>query len=195
MSKLRPTLWRTCRVPASKTRLQLLWALFKNDGLCVADLACLTGISEQNASNQLRALNARGLITPRRIGLQVFYHPEPNTEVEHAQTLLLALRDCCEKNMPFATIIRQATAFTHARRILIIKALTDGPASFGDLYEKTGIPSPSLAHHLKKLEARRFVRRGCGKYHQNTPGNSFGRMLCDYCERTWKDGKFMENPL
>lgn len=177
MSKLRPTLWRTCRVLASETRLRLLWALFQNEGLCVADLACLTGISEQNASNQLRALNARGLITPRRLGLRVLYCPEPNTEVEHAQTLLNALRDCCEKKMPHPVIIRQATAFTHARRILIIKALTNGSLSFADLHEQTGIPSPSLAHHLQKLEARRFVRRGNGTYYQNTPGNSFGRIL------------------
>lgn len=177
MSKLRPTLWRTCRVLASETRLRLLWALFENEGLCVADLACLTGISEQNASNQLRALNARGLITPRRLGLRVFYCPEPNTEVECAQTLLNSLRDCCEKKMPLTTIIRQATAFTHERRILIIKTLNSGPASFAGLLTQTGIPAPSLAHHLKKLEARRFVRRGSGKYYQNTPGNSFGRML------------------
>ena len=177
MSKLRPTLWRTCRVLASETRLQLLWLLFKNEGLCVAELAARTGISEQNASTQLRALNARGLITPRRKGLRVFYYPEPNTEVEHAQTLLEALRDCCESNMRFLAIIRQATAFTHARRILIMRALQEGPVSAGDLIEKTGIPSPSLTHHLKKLEARGFVRRGYGTYYQNTPGNSFGRVL------------------
>lgn len=177
MSKLRPTLWRTCRVLASETRLRLLWALFKNEGLCITDLACLTGMSEQNASNQLRALNARGLITPRRIGLRVLYCPEPNTGVEHTQTLLNALRDCCEQNMPFTAIIRQATAFTHERRILIIKALADGPASFADLHEQTNIPSPSLSHHLRKLEARHFVRRKCGKYYQHTPGNSFGRIL------------------
>lgn len=177
MSKLRPTLWRTCRVLASETRLRLLWALFENERLCVADLARQTGISEQNASNQLRALNARGLITPRRVGSLVFYCPEPNTEVEHARTLLDALRDCCEKKMPFTTIIRQATAFTHARRILIMKALAAGPASFGDLQKQTGIPGASLTHHLKKLEARSFVRRGCGTYYQKTPGNPFGRIL------------------
>ena len=177
MSKLRPTLWRTCRVLASETRLRLLWLLFKNEGLCVADLAALTGISEQNASNQLRALNARGLITPRRQNLRVFYHPEPNTEVEHAQTLLDALRAWCESNMRFPAIIRQATAFTHERRILIMRALQEGPASLGDLHERTGIPLPSLTHHLKKLEARGFVRRGYGTYYQNTPGNPFGRVL------------------
>jgi len=177
MNKLRPTLWRTCRVLASETRLRLLWSLFENKDLCVAELARRAGVSEQNASNQLRALNARGLITPRRVGLRVFYRPEPNTEVEHAQTLLDALHDCCEKKMPVTTVIRQATAFTHARRILIMRVLTGGPASFADLHEQTGIPAPSLAHHLKKLEARRFVRRGCGTYYQNTPGNSFGRIL------------------
>lgn len=60
MSKLRPTLWRTCRVLASETRLRLLWTLFENEGLCVADLAHRIGISEQNASNQLRSLYISG---------------------------------------------------------------------------------------------------------------------------------------
>ncbi len=177
MSKLRPTLWRTCRVLASTTRLRLLWALFQNDNLRVSALAPLAGISEQNASNQLRALNARGLITPYRKGLMVFYRPEPNLEVEHAQTLLDALRECCEKNMPLPSVIRQATAFTHMRRIAIVRALAEGPASAGALHEKTGIPAGCLAHHLRKLEARGFVRRGYGVYYQNSPGNPFGRVL------------------
>ncbi len=177
MSKLRPTLWRTCRVLANTTRLRLLWILFQTEGLCVADLAGLTGISEPNASNQLRALNARGLIAPRRKSLRVFYRPEANTEVEHAPTLLNALRDCCENRMPLSAVIRQATAFTHARRIAIARALAEGPASFGALHEKTGIPPSCLPHHLRKLEARGFIRRGYGVYHQNSPGNPFGRVL------------------
>ena len=160
-----------------ETRLRLLWLLFKNEGLCIAELAVLTGISEQNASNQLRALNARGRITPHRKNLRVFYRPEPNTEVEHAQTRLDSLRACCEINMSFPSIIRQATAFTHEHRIHIVRALQEGPTSFSDLHKRTGIPSPSLAYPLKKMEARGFVRRGYETYYQNTPGNPFGSVL------------------
>jgi DNA-binding transcriptional ArsR family regulator len=164
-------------VIACKTRLNLLWLLFENEGLCVLDLAQRAGISEKTASSQLRALNARGLITPYRQGLKVFYHPEVNTEVEHAETLLNGLRDCCIHQMPFDTVMRQATAFTHARRIQLVQALKGTPSTFGDLQKKSGIPVPSLSHHLAKLEARGFIKRIYGTYRLNTPGNSFGRVL------------------
>ncbi|MFA7257038.1 MAG: ArsR family transcriptional regulator [Kiritimatiellales bacterium] len=174
---LRPTLWRTCRVIASETRLRLLWLLFQNDGLCVADLAHRSGISEQNACNQLRALSARGLITPHRKKLNVFYRPDPNPEVADAETLLVALHGCCAAKMPFPTVIRQATAFTHARRIEIACALNGRPASFGALLEQTGISAAALSLHLSKLKDRGFVKLSGGKYRLRTPSNSFGRVL------------------
>lgn len=177
MSKLRPTLWRTCRIMASETRLRLLWLLFLEEPLCVADLAKRAGLSEPNASNQLRALSARGLIVSRRKKLKVFYRPEPNTEVEYAGPLLDALRTCCDSGMTFKAVIRQATAFTHARRIVVVYALKGSSASFGELQEKTGISPAALSHHLMKLQARDFVKRINGKYRLHTPGNPFGRVL------------------
>jgi len=69
--KLNPTLWRTCRAVASGTRLQLLWFIFEHGELCVQDLADLSGMSPSNASNQLRVLNARGLISPCREKMKV----------------------------------------------------------------------------------------------------------------------------
>lgn len=177
MSRLRPTLWRTCRVIACETRLRLLWLVFEHGGLCVCELAQAAGISDQNASNQLRAINARGLITPRRNRLRVIYYPEPNLEVEHADALLAGLRHCCETGMPFKTVIRQATAFTHARRIQIVRILATEPCTFGVILERTGMPTASLAHHLSKLETRGFIKRFCGVYRLRTPGNPFGRVL------------------
>ena len=61
--ELRPALWRTCRVIANETRLQLLWHIFAKGELCVSQLVQRTGATQPNASNQLRALSARGLIT------------------------------------------------------------------------------------------------------------------------------------
>ncbi len=177
MSKLRPTLWRTCRVIAGKTRLQLLWLLFQNDDLCVADLAERVDISDQNASTQLRALSARGLITPHRKNLKIFYHPEVNTDVAHAEVLLDALRTCCESKMPTETVVRQATAFTHIRRIVIVQALDKSRQTFGKLHETTNISSAALSVHLSKLEARGFIKNVYGEYRLNTPGNFFGRVL------------------
>lgn len=177
MDNLRPTLWRTCRVIACETRLRLLWFLFEQNNLCISDLAEITGISDQNASNQLRALGARGLIAPHRKSLKVFYRPEPNPAAGDAESLLNALRACHDANMTFKTIIRQATAFTHVRRIVIACALRGSPASFGELQEKTGISPAALSHHLTKLQARDFVKRVDGVYRLHAPGNPFGREL------------------
>ncbi len=175
--KLRPTLWRTCRVIACETRLRLLWCLFEKEGLCVSDLAAEVGISDQNASTQLRAINARGLISVQRVKLEVFYHPEANPEVEHAEALLNALRQAHEDQMSFKSVIRQATAFTHARRIQIIRSLAEKRGSIADLEECLKIPRPSLGHHLLKLEARNFVKSIIGVYRPNRPSNSLGRVL------------------
>jgi DNA-binding transcriptional ArsR family regulator len=66
MKALRPALWRTCRGIACESRLRLLWALFAQNELCVCAAAKQTGMGEAQASVQLRALNARGLISSRR---------------------------------------------------------------------------------------------------------------------------------
>ena len=177
MSQLRPTLWRTCRVIASQTRLQLLWLLFQHDDLCVSALAKKVGLSDPNASIQLRALSARGLIPPQRKGLQIFYHPEVNINVEHAETLLAALRECQERNMGFDTVIRQATAFTHAWRIKIVRSLDESRQTYSQLQESTEIPAPSLSYHLAKLTTRRFVKTQGGIYRPHDPNNFLGRTL------------------
>lgn len=177
MGTLRPTLWRTCRVIAGKTRLQLLWLLFQNENQCVAVLADAVGISPQNASTQLRALSARGLISPHRKNLKVFYRPEVNEDVAHAGTLLTALRKCAEEGMSHEVVIHQATALTHLRRIIILRALDERKRSFDELQKETGISSSALSYHLAKLETRGFVKDVYGTYRLNHPGNSFGRVL------------------
>jgi len=175
--ELRPTLWRTCRVLASETRLQLLWLLFDEGGLCVGELAGRTGMSCPNASNQLRALSARGLIAPRREKMKVLYRVEANRGVYFAPGLLEALRICREQSMPFKTIIRQSTGFTHCRRIEIIRALVGKRIPFEGLRDATGISPSALSRHLEKLETRRFVGKTGGEYRIGRPGNPLGREL------------------
>ena len=158
MSKLRPTLWRTCRVLASETRLEMLRLLFEQGELCVSEIADLTGISPHNTSTQLRALNARGLITPRREGQKVIYRAEANENLDAAPALLEAVRDAFAKKTSAKTIFHSCTAFTHERRIEIVHILTtQGPQTFGDLMKKTGMSSSALWNHLDKLSDRGFV--------------------------------------
>ncbi len=164
MSRLRPTLWRTCRVLACETRLRMLQILFEEGEVCVADMAARTGISANNASTQLRALNARGLITPRRAARRVLYRAEANQELEAAPLLLAALRDAFAQKMTIPKIFHLCTAFTYRTRIELARVLSKGPRSFAELQEEMNLPDFSVRTNLKKLMDRKFVKREGRRY-------------------------------
>lgn len=175
--QLRPTLWRTCRIIASETRLQLLWCLFEEGELCVKDLVQRTDDSRTNTSNQLRGLSARGLITPRREKMKVIYRPEANDSIYFAPDLLNALKRCFDQHMSFQKIILQATAFTHERRIETVHALNGTILSFRELQTVTQMSPASLSRHLDKLEYRKMVQHTEGTYKLGAPANLLGRAL------------------
>jgi DNA-binding transcriptional ArsR family regulator len=177
MNELRPTLWRTCRVIANETRLQLLWAIFEKEGLGVADLAAICGVNGDYASSQLRALSSRGLITPTRKKLKVIYRAEANPAAVYAEELLNALRTGHAEKMSLKTVFHQATGFTHERRIYVVRALAAGPADFESLQQRTGIAVPALWRHLKKLTARGYVKEKNRFYRLGNPRNSLGKAL------------------
>lgn len=175
--KLPPALWQSCRVIACETRLRLLWFIFEEGELSVNPARLLAGISQPGASAQLKALGERGLIIPRREDMRVIYRAEANSAVKFAPELLDALRKCFESPMSFKAIIRQATAFTHERRIEIVRALNGEPLPFAKLMDATGMSSTALSRHLDKLERRGFVKRTEGVYRLGRPRNSLGRTL------------------
>jgi DNA-binding transcriptional ArsR family regulator len=179
MHSSNPTLWRTCRVVACETRLQLLWHIFQHEKLFVTELARLSGISTPTATIHLRALNARGLIIPHREKMKVFYRAEANSAVAFAPELLAALRNCCENDIPFKTVIRRATAFTHERRIELIRSLTQSEQTFDELLKTTGMSASSLSRHSGKLKARGLIRRNRGKYRLEKPGDELGHVLLE----------------
>ena len=72
---LTPSLWRTCRVIANHTRLRLFAALDRQQPQCVSELAGQLDLTLPVASQALRSMEARGLLTVRRIRRRVEYHP------------------------------------------------------------------------------------------------------------------------
>lgn len=169
--------WKTCRTIANKTRLTLLWHLFEQDELCVNELQSLAGMTQSNASNQLRLLNTHGLIVYRRKKMNVIYRAEAFGDAEDAAILLRALKRCHTESVPFAAVIRQMTAFTHERRIEIVRALGKGPLAYNELIEATGMSTSSLSRHLRKLEARGFIRYANSQYGLSRPASSLGVAL------------------
>lgn len=177
MTNLPPPLWKTCRIIASETRLQLLWTLFEHGELCVNQLMRETNTSRANTSNQLRLLAEQGLVVSRRKNMNVIYRAEANTAMKFAPPLLAALKNGFNHSMSFKTIIRQATALSHGRRVEIIQTLKGKSLSSDELIHATGMSSTALSRHLIKLEDRNFIMRNRTLYRYWKPGNPLGKVL------------------
>ena len=162
---LKPTLWRTCRVLANRTRLRLLQDLLRQPGQRVTELALCLGLQPSVVSRYLRELNARGLLEARRTGRFVAYHPVPDSSVPQAGPLLAALRrTMARQGNPVDYIFRQVTALTHPRRVVILAVLNRKSSRLWELRRTTGISEPALLRHLAKLKSRGFIRHEASRY-------------------------------
>ena len=177
MNRLRPTLWRTCRVIANEQRMLLLYSLFKNNGQCVFELAQNIGIRPEHASIHLRSLNSRGLILQKREKMRLLCSTQANEEVDSAPLLLNALRTCYKQQTPTHVLTKQATAFTHARRIEIIRCIPSAGITKDQLNEQTNISYSALTRHLNKLESRGFITSGRNIFFRATPPDALSKAL------------------
>jgi predicted ArsR family transcriptional regulator len=156
---LNPTLWRTCRTLANRTRLRLLRHLLLNPGLAVTEIAAELELSPAVASKYLRELNARGLLLATRRALKVFYRVSANQAVPQAVVLIKALSGVLKNDKaPIDLIYRKVTAFTHPRRVAIVACLRRGPVRLVALRRQLGISNSALQRHLHKLAARGFLQ-------------------------------------
>src|SRR3954467_14189227 len=113
-----PTLWRTCRVLANRKRLQILALLIRQPNQTVSAVAERMSLSMPAASQYLRALEARGLLTCRRVGRYVEYRPSTVTSEGAAEEIIEALRLVFRRRpQPIEAIFKLATGFTHPRRV------------------------------------------------------------------------------
>lgn len=175
---LRPTLWRTCRVLANRTRLRVLHELSVRPEQRVSDVAQKLGLSLSLTSQSLRALNARGLLAARRSGRSVWYSTRANPSIpDSARLLQEILKTFAVDRSSKQNIFRYATAFTHPRRILIMKTLYRHPMKLREIAVKTGVPIDSLTRHLRKLIARGFLKQDEHRYVCSVPQHHLARFL------------------
>ncbi len=174
----RPSLWRTCRVLANKPRLEMLRQLILSPNQSVSEVARRLCVTPAAATQYLRALNARGLLAARRQGKCVYYRPSADESVLGAVLLLQALRETfAGKKDPVEAIFRQATAFTHPRRIDIIRALQNESLDGRHLRAATGMSKSALKRHRRKLVSRGFVMFDGRKYCCTTPRHRLAKVL------------------
>lgn len=159
--RLRPTLWRTCRTLANRSRLKLFCFLLSHPGSSVTEIAVELKMHPALASQFLRELNARGLLLATRHAARVFYRVGADRSVPQASALVEALTEAFHHERdPLGVIYRKVTAFTHPRRIAIVGRLRQGPARFAELSRQLGISPSALKRHLHKLASRGFLQAG-----------------------------------
>ncbi len=158
--ELTPTLWRTCRVLAGPTRLELLRRILAAPDLSVSELTAAVGITETRASQELRRLQARGLVQAVRAGRYVRYRPVPDPLVPSAKPLLAAMKAALARDLPEADAqtMRVAKACGHPRRIAIARELLAGPCRASGLRATLGLPWMALGRHLRALQAGGVAR-------------------------------------
>lgn len=162
---LHPTLWRTCRVIANPTRLEVFRCLVQQPGQTVSAIASRLRLPLPIASLYLRAMEARGLLVVQRQGRWVKYSPSPPTARNAVSGLVGALKLVLGHDpTPAATVFKLATAFTHPRRIAIFRALQGGGCTSKQIRARLGISWRALSRHLEKLAARGFIKEQEGRY-------------------------------
>src|SRR5687768_14861362 len=113
---LSPTLWRTCRVLASKPRLRIFLWLAQHPGKSVSAIAARFKVPLPAASQDLRALEARTVLASRRVGRFVEYQLGRESAGSFAGGLVRALRCELEQDPESVKLLAKlATAFTHPR--------------------------------------------------------------------------------
>lgn len=158
---LSPTLWRTARVLAGKTRLGLLRRIVKDPGKSVSDLAEALGLSRSRASQELRRLQSRGIVQASRDGVWLRYRPVPDPLVSSAKPILTAM-EAVFARFPEAEderTVRVATAFSHARRLAIVRELRQGARTAAELQQVPGMSEMAVYRHLGLLQEGDVVRR------------------------------------
>lgn len=145
----------------NERRLACLAAVLKTPGLSVVEAAREVGLPGNQTSINLRTLQARGLLTARRDGRWIRYFPEADPLVQHAAMVLNAVRRECQspKGLKAKRLIATLRAFTHSRRLKILKSLMHlREATCDEIVTQVHISQPAVSRHLVTLLNAGLVR-------------------------------------
>lgn len=181
---LHPTLWRTCRVLANHSRLALFGLLVQQPDQTVSLLSKRLGLPMSLTSENLRGLEARGLLRVHRSGRWVKYRLASVDRGSPGSILVPSLRAVFrQESTPVETVFKLTTAFTHPRRIEIFRRLHAGACTLEQLNAMTLIPVVALRRHLKKLESRGYIVRRRRLFVSTRHPIGFGRELIKLATR------------
>jgi DNA-binding transcriptional ArsR family regulator len=173
-----PTLWRTCRVLANRKRLQTLALLIRQPNQTVSAVAERMSLSVPTASQYLRALEARGLLTCRRAGRRVEYRPSAGMSEGAAEEMVKALRLVFRRRaQPIEAIFKLATGFTHPRRVEVFRALANGADSLPKLPSGDRYAGASALPASREIGGKRLCEERDGRMRGPDPTASIRSCL------------------
>jgi predicted transcriptional regulator len=181
---LHPTLWRTCRILAGKTRLQLLRQVVTGPGQTMSELAGSVKIGKSRASQELRRLQSRGLIQAHQQGGRVLFFPVSDPLVATAKPLLAAMKTAftAVPPVPDEPAIAMATALSYPRRMDLLRELQHGPRRIAELRAVIQIPLISLRRHLRVMQGLDLVRQEHRAWHFTPNRHPLTRCLSQLIE-------------
>jgi predicted transcriptional regulator len=146
---------------AGQKRIQLLRRLYKDAGQSVTQLGEAVGIKRSDASQELRRIQSRGLLSSKRQGVRLIYSMKPDPQVPSAAPVLHAIQSALKAYPPERDLemCRIASNLANERRIRIVRELLDAPLTRKQIQMRIEIPEVSLAKHLRVLEHNGFIRQ------------------------------------
>ncbi len=151
-------LWRICRVLANRNRLRMLALLQRSPGLTVTAVAEELKLGLPVASLSLRALETSGFVNSTRRGSRVHYRPRTAPDGDALRPLIEALHQALNGSEDAVDeVFRTATAFTHPRRIEMIRQLHTAPQESDRLRVACKASSVAATRHLRKLRTRGVI--------------------------------------
>ena len=162
--KLNPSFWRTVRSLKNVNRLNLLKMVYDSGGsLGVTSVGESVKVKEPLASNYLRQMNARGIISVKRNSKFVYYGTSPDRSLPRAISLQDAFREYFKHELKKGwqrelwTIL---DGFSHYNRLNIIRYLAvTGKCSREAMVSAAGIMEKNFEHHFAKLKRAGIVQR------------------------------------
>ncbi len=159
------------RALASRPRLVIVRSLLVEGEQTVSAIVDGTGMAMNSLSSHLRILAAAGIVWRRRSGGHVYYRlaEEPPNGVVGAALDIVRKTFKADRVVPRVTdercdregsVLAAFTAFTHPRRIRIVRYLHENGASVADgLSEALSMSQPAAIRHIEKLWARGIVQK------------------------------------
>lgn len=179
MQKLNPTLWRTCKMLAGRTRIKLLRELYAHTGEDVSTLGKRVQIGHAAASQELRRIQSRGFLQARRLRNHVIYQMAADPQVSSAQPLLKAIQTALDHFPPERDeeMCKIAAGLSHERRIQIARYLLKTPQPMSELPYALHIPMHPFQKHWETLRASGFVVRSGDQAHFDVPAHPLAKAL------------------